>query len=185
MSHDVTNLLIQLSQGNKQVTDEIFPLIYDELKRIAGGYLKNEREEHTLQPTALVHEAYLKLIDQTRVSWQNRAHFLGVAAQVMRRILVDHARHRGAEKRFGRLDKLQLNENIDKAVEMDSELVALDDALKSLAKVDPALAKLVELRFFGALTFEETAEVMEISPRTAKRHWQLARAWLYRNLSQT
>jgi RNA polymerase sigma factor (TIGR02999 family) len=185
MSHDVTNLLIQLSQGNKQVTDEIFPLIYDELKRIAGGYLKNEREEHTLQPTALVHEAYLKLIDQTRVSWQNRAHFLGVAAQVMRRILVDHARHRGAEKRFGRLDKLQLNENIDKAVEMDSELVALDDALKSLAKVDPALAKLVELRFFGALTFEETAEVMGISPRTAKRHWQLARAWLYRNLSQT
>ena len=185
MSHDVTNLLIQLSQGNKQVTDEIFPLIYDELKRIAGGYLKNEREEHTLQPTALVHEAYLKLIDQTRVSWQNRAHFLGVAAQVMRRILVDHARHRGAEKRFGRLDKLQLNENIDKVVEMDSELVALDDALKSLAKVDPALAKLVELRFFGALTFEETAEVMEISPRTAKRHWQLARAWLYRNLSQT
>ena len=185
MSHDVTNLLIQLSQGNKQVTDEIFPLIYDELKRIAGGYLKNEREEHTLQPTALVHEAYLKLIDQTRVSWQNRAHFLGVAAQVMRRILVDHARHRGAEKRFGRLDKLQLNENIDKVVEMDSELVALDDALKSLAKVDPALAKLVELRFFGALTFEETAEVMGISPRTAKRHWQLARAWLYRNLSQT
>ena len=185
MSHDVTNLLIQLSQGNKQVTDEIFPLIYDELKRIAGGYLKNEREEHTLQPTALVHEAYLKLIDQTRVSWQNRAHFLGVAAQVMRRILVDHARHRGAEKRFGQLDKLQLNENIDKAVEMDSELVALDDALKSLAKVDPALAKLVELRFFGALTFEETAEVMGISPRTAKRHWQLARAWLYRNLSQT
>lgn len=185
MSHDVTKLLIQLSQGNDGVVDEIFPLIYDELKRIAGGYLKNERGDHTLQPTALVHEAYLKLIDQTRVSWQNRAHFLGVAAQVMRRILVDHARERAAEKRLGKLDKLQLDENVDKAVEMSGELIALDDALKILAKVDPPLAKLVELRYFGGLTFEETAEVMEISLRTAKRHWQLARAWLHRHLMQT
>jgi RNA polymerase sigma factor (TIGR02999 family) len=185
MSHDVTYLLIQLSEGNRQVTDEIFPLIYDELKRIAGGYLRHEREEHTLQPTALVHEAYLKLIDQTRVSWQNRAHFLGVAAQAMRRILVDHARARAAEKRFGQLDKLQLDENIDQAVELNQELVELDAALDSLAKIDPPLAKLVELRFFGALTFEETAEVMGVSVRTAKRHWQLARAWLHRNLQQT
>jgi RNA polymerase sigma-70 factor, ECF subfamily len=185
MSHDVTKLLIQLSQGDHEVVDEIFPLIYDELKRIAGGYLRNERGDHTLQPTALVHEAYLKLIDQTRVSWQNRAHFIGVAAQVMRRILVDHARGRAAEKRFGKLDKLQLDENVDKAVEMSGELVALDDALKALEKVDPPLAKLVELRYFGGLTFEETAEVMGISLRTAKRHWQLARAWLQRHLTQT
>ena len=163
MAHDVTNLLIQLSQGDERVVDDIFPLIYDELKRIAGGYLKNERDEHTLQPTALVHEAYLKLIDQTRVSWQNRAHFLGVAAQVMRRILVDHARARGAEKRFGGLVKLQLHENVDQAVELSGELIALDDALRSLAEFDPALARLVELRFFGALTFEETAEVLGVS----------------------
>jgi RNA polymerase sigma factor (TIGR02999 family) len=185
MQHDVTDLLMQLSQGNQRVVDDIFPLIYDELKRMAGGYLKNERDEHTLQPTALVHEAYLKLIDQTRVSWQSRAHFFAVAAQVMRRILVDHARARGAEKRFGKLEKLQLNENIDKAVEISGELVALDDALRNLAEVDPPLARLVELRFFGALTFEETAEVLGISPRTAKRHWQLARAWLYRELNRS
>lgn len=185
MADDITKLLIQLSQGNHTAVDEILPLIYDELKRIAGSYLKNERADHTLQPTALVHEAYLKLIDQTRVSWQNRAHFLGVAAQVMRRILVDHARARSAEKRFGGLDKMQLDENIDQSVELSGELIALNDALKTLAEVDPPLAKLVELRYFGGLTFEETAEVLGISLRTAKRHWQLARAWLHRHLKQT
>ncbi|MDQ3801497.1 MAG: sigma-70 family RNA polymerase sigma factor [Acidobacteriota bacterium] len=185
MSHDVTNLLIQLSEGNRTVVNEIFGLIYNELKGIAGNYLRDERAGHTLQPTALVHEAYLKLIDQRSVTWQNRAHFFGVAAQVMRRILVDYARARNAEKRFGKLDKLQLDENIDKAVEMSAELVALDDALKNLAEVDEELAKLVELRYFGGLTFEETAEVMGLSLSTVKRHWKLARAWLYGQLSKT
>jgi RNA polymerase sigma factor (TIGR02999 family) len=185
MSHDVTNLLVQLSDGNQTVVNEIFGLIYNELKGIAGNYLRDERDGHTLQPTALVHEAYLKLIDQRSVTWQNRAHFFGVAAQVMRRILVDYARARNAEKRFGKLDKLQLDENIDKAVEVSAELVALDDALKSLAKVDEQLAKLVELRYFGGLTFEEAAEVMGISLSTVKRHWKLARAWLYGELNKT
>lgn len=185
MSHDVTNLLIQLSDGNQTVVNEIFGLIYNELKGIAGNYLRDERDGHTLQPTALVHEAYLKLIDQRSVTWQNRAHFFGVAAQVMRRILVDHARARNAEKRFGKLNKLQLDENIDKAVEVSAELVALDDALKSLAKVDEQLAKLVELRYFGGLTFEEAAEVLGISLSTVKRHWKLARAWLYGELNKT
>ena len=181
----VTNLLLELSNGNRAVTDNLLPIVYDELKKLAAGYLRRERAGHTLQTTALVHEAYLKLIDQTRVSWQNRAHFFGVAAQVMRRILVDHARAHKAEKRFGGLEKLQLDENIDKAVEMSGELVALDDALKNLAKVDAPMAKLVELRYFGGLTFEEAAEVLGVSVITVKRHWKLARSWLYGQLNQT
>lgn len=152
---------------------------------MAANYLRRERIDHTLQPTALVHEAYIKLIDQQRVSWQNRAHFYGIAAQIMRRILVDHARARNAEKRFGGVEKLQLDENIDKAVELSGELVALDDALDELAKVDPPLAKLVELRYFGGLTFEEVAELQGVSVITAKRHWQLARTWLYGQLNRT
>jgi RNA polymerase sigma-70 factor, ECF subfamily len=182
---NITQLLIALSSGNHATIDDLLPLVYDELKRMAAGYLRRERVDHTLQPTALVHEAYLKLIDQTRVSWQNRAHFFAVAAQVMRRILVDHARAHNAEKRFGALEKLQLDENIDKAVELSGELIALDDALKNLAKVDEPMAKLVELRYFGGLTFEETAEVLGVSVITAKRHWKLARSWLYGQLNQT
>ena len=180
---DITQLLIELSNGNRSTLDDLMPLVYDELKRMAAGYLRRERIDHTLQPTALVNEAYMKLIDQTRVSWQNRAHFFGVAAQVMRRLLVDHARQHNAEKRFGGLEKLQLDENIDKAVELSGELVALDEALKNLAKVDEPMAKLVELRYFGGLTFEETAEVLGVSVVTAKRHWKLARSWLYGQLN--
>ena len=176
---NVTRLLIELSNGNSAVIDALLPMVYAELKKLAASYLRRERAGHTLQPTALVHEAYIKLIDQTRVSWQNRAHFFGVAAQIMRRILVDHARLHGAEKRGGELHKLQLDEDIDKAVEISGELVLLDEALDDLAKHDRQLAKLVELRYFGGLTFEETAEVLGVSVITAKRHWKLARAWLY------
>jgi len=181
---NITQLLIELSGSNRETLDDLLPLVYDELKRMASGYLRRERVDHTLQPTALVNEAYLKLIDQTRVSWQNRAHFFGVAAQVMRRLLIDHARSHNAEKRFGGLEKLQLDENIDKAIEMSDELIALDDALTNLAKVDAPMAKLVELRYFGGLTFEETAEVLGVSVITAKRHWKLARAWLYGQLNK-
>lgn len=181
----ITQQLIELSSGNHSSVNDLLPLVYDELKRMAASYLRRERVDHTLQPTALVHEAYLKLIDQTRVSWQNRAHFFGVSAQVMRRILVDHARLHNAEKRFGGLGKLQFEENIDKAVEFSGELIALDDALKNLAEVDEQMAKLVELRYFGGLTFEETAEVLGVSVITAKRHWKLARAWLHGHLSQS
>ena len=177
-------MLIKLSDGNRETLDDLLPLVYDELKRMAAGYLRRERVDHTLQPTALVNEAYLKLVDQTRVSWQNRAHFFGVAAQVMRRLLIDHARSHNAEKRFGGLEKLQLDENIDKAIEMSDDLIALDDALTTLAKVDAPMAKLVELRYFGGLTFEETAEVLGVSVITVKRHWKLARSWLYGQLNK-
>ena len=176
---EVTQLLIRLTDGDRAVLDELLPLIYGELRRVAAGYLRRESPGHTLQPTALVHEAYLRLVDQTQVRWQNRAHFLGVAAQMMRRILVDHARSRQAEKRGGEFRKLSLDENIDVSDERAAELVNLDDALKKLAEIDPAKSRVVELRFFGGLSVEETAEVLGVSAPTVKRHWRLAKAWLY------
>ena len=180
----VTELLLKLSDGKREVVDELLPLIYDELKRLAASYLRRERSDHTLQPTALVNEAYLKMIDITQVSWQNKAHFIGVAANQMRRILVDHARKHNAEKRGGEFHILTLNEEIDKADEQSTELIALDDALTELAKMDPTKAKIVELRYFGGLTFEEAAEVMGVSVITVKRHWKMTKAWLYGQLSQ-
>jgi len=182
---NITELLLEFSNGKAIAVDALLPIVYDELKRLASNYLRRERSNHTLQPTALVHEAYIRMIDQTRVNWQNRAHFFGIAANVMRRILVDHARQRNAEKRGAEFQKFSLDENVDKAVELSSEMVALDDALKELAKVDPNNARLVELRYFGGLTFEETAEVMNVSVITAKRHWRVARAWLYGQINQT
>ncbi|MCA1814927.1 MAG: sigma-70 family RNA polymerase sigma factor [Acidobacteria bacterium] len=176
---EVTQLLIRLTDGDRAVLDELLPLIYGELRRVAAGYLRRESPGHTLQPTALVHEAYLRMVDQTQVRWQNRAHFLGVAAQMMRRILVDHARSRQAEKRGGALPKLSLDENIDVSDERAAELVALDEALKKLAEIDPEKSRLVELRFFGGLSVEETAEVLGVSAPTVKRHWRMAKAWLY------
>ena len=176
---DITQMLISVSEGNKEAVNQIFPYIYDELRKLAGGYLRRERQDHTLQPTALVHEAYMKLIDQNRVKWQNRAHFFGVAAQIMRRILLDHARSRFAEKRGGTAEKLALEEGVQIAAEgKDSQLIALDEALNELAKFDPDKARIVELRFFGGLSIEETAEVMQMSAPTINRHWKLARAWL-------
>ena len=176
---DVTRLLIRLTDGDRAVLDDLLPLIYGELRRQAAGYLRRERQGHTLQPTALVHEAYLRLIDQTQVQWQNRAHFFGVAAQMMRRILVDHARQQQAEKRGGEFQKLSLDENIDVSGERASDLVALDEALERLHTLDPQKARVVELRFFGDLSVEETAEVLGVSAPTVKRQWRMAKAWLF------
>jgi RNA polymerase sigma factor (TIGR02999 family) len=184
-SQQLTQMLIQLSEGNAQMVDDILPLIYDELRRLAGNYLRRERSDHTLQPTALVHEAYIKLIDQTQVKWQNRAHFFGIAANIMRRILVDYARQHKAEKRGGAAEKMPLEEEILIVSEGKSaELLALDEALENLAKLDPQKSKIVELRYFGGLSVEETAEVLGVSEITVKRHWRMAKAWLYGQLSQ-
>jgi RNA polymerase sigma factor (TIGR02999 family) len=177
-AENVTQLLIELSNGNRATVDLLLPLIYDELRRLAVGYLRRERAGHTLQATALVHEAYLRLADQSRMNWQNRAHFFGVAAQIMRRLLVDYARKHNAEKRGADFQKLSLDENIDKAVERGQEILALDRALEALAEVDEQKARMVELRYFGGLTVEETAEVMGVTPITIKRHWRMAKAWL-------
>jgi RNA polymerase sigma factor (TIGR02999 family) len=175
----VTQLLIQLTGGDRAVMEDLLPVVYDELRRLAANYLRRERPGHTLQPTALVHEAYMRLVDQTQVNWQNRAQFFGVAAQMMRRILVDHARQHNAEKRGHDFQKLSLDENIDKAVERSTELLMLDDALHELHAVDEQKSRIVELRYFGGLTVEETAEVLGVTPITIKRHWRMAKAWLY------
>lgn len=184
MSRDVTRLLQEMSDGNRAVVDELMPLVYAELRRLAGSFLRGERVGHTLQPTALVNEAYLRLIDQRRVRWRNRAHFFGIAARLMRRILVDHARRRQAAKRGGDAIVLTLDEALI-ADETDVDLVALDDALRGLGEMDPDLVRLVEMRFFGGLTIEETAEAMGVSPATVKREWSTARAWLHRELGST
>ncbi len=185
-THSATRLLNELSKGDQSVLNELLPIIYDELKRLAAGYLRRERIDHTLQPTALVNEAYLKMIDIDRVSWQNRAHFVAVAANQMRRILVDHACHHNALKRGGEFHILTLNEEIDKAAdEQTAELIDLDDALDELAQIDPAKAKIVELRYFGGLTMEETAEVLGVSTITVKRHWKITKAWLYGRLAKS
>ena len=181
---NVTKLLLDLSGGDRSAVDLLLPVIYDELRKLAANYLRRERPDHTLQPTALVHEAYLHLVDQTRVNWQNRAHFFGVAAQIMRRLLIDHARKHNAEKRGQDYEKLSLDENIDRSVERSGDLIALDDALNALATFDEQKARLVELRYFGGLSIEETADVMGVTPTTVKRHWRLAKAWLYGELQR-
>jgi RNA polymerase sigma-70 factor, ECF subfamily len=190
MNHEetpqITQMLIELTEGNQDVVNLILPHIYDELRRLAGSYLRRERGNHTLQPTALVHEAYMKLIDQRNVKWQNRAHFFGIAAQVMRRILMDHARKHMAGKRGGNAEVLPLEEEIlVVSQDKNAELIALDDALEDLAKMDPQKAKVVELRYFGGLSIEETAEVMGISVPTVNRHWRMAKAWLFAQLDRT
>ena len=182
---EVTQLLIKLTDGNESALENLLPLIYDELRRLASSYLRRERKDHTLQPTALVHEAYLKLVDQTQVQWQNRAHFFGVAAQIMRRLLVDHARRHTADKRGGEAEKLPLEEEILVVAggaanqEKSVELLALDEALENLEKIDPRKSRIVELRYFSGLSVEETAEVIGVSPVTVKREWRMAKAWLY------
>jgi RNA polymerase sigma-70 factor, ECF subfamily len=183
-THGVTDLLRNLSNGKREALDLLLPLIYDELKRLAASYLRRERSDHTLQPTALVNEAYLKMIDITQVSWQNKAHFIGVAANQMRRILIDHARQHNAMKRGGEFHILTLNEEIDKAGEQSTELIELDDALNELAKMDEIKAKIVELRYFGGLTMDEAAEVLGVSTITVKRHWKMTKAWLYGRLAK-
>ena len=181
---DVIVLLAELTKGNEEAASRLIPLVYTELRRLASSYMRKERTDHTLQATALVHEAYLKLIEQRAVSWQSRAHFFGISAQIMRRILVDHARGHLRDKRGGGQIEVPLDEAIVFAPQQSSELVKLDQALDRLVQFDPRQAKIVELRFFGGLTVEETAEVMAISPKTVKRDWSIAKAWLHGELKQ-
>ena len=179
----VTQLLIDWSEGDQTALDKLMPLVYDELRRLASNYLRRERREHTLQPTALVNEAYLRLIDQRNARWQNRAQFFGISAQLMRRILVDHARQHQAAKRGGS-DQKRLS--ITRAEGMTSQpavdLLALNEALDELSKMDPQQSRIVELKFFGGLSIDETAEVLGIGHATVEREWKLARAWLRRQL---
>jgi len=180
---EVTNLLIELKNGNRDAESRLMPLVYGELRRLAGLYMRGERPGHTLQATALVHEAYLRLVGYEDVDWQNRAHFFGVAANLMRRILVDHARAKQAKKRGGGDQKVSLDQAVLVRPEAPEQFLALDEALERLAKRDPRQARIVELRYFGGLSEEETAEVLEISVRTVKRDWNVARAWLYQQLN--
>jgi RNA polymerase sigma factor (TIGR02999 family) len=171
------------SRGKPPSLDTLMPLVYQELRRLAAAYLRRERPGQTLQPTALVHEAYLRLMKDRPDRWQNRAHFCAIAAHSMRQILIERARARGAQKRGGAQPRVTLDEGLVAGGERSFDLVALDDALERLAAIDPEQARLVELRFFGGLTVEETAEAMHISPATVKRHWAVARAWLARELA--
>jgi RNA polymerase sigma-70 factor (ECF subfamily) len=179
----VTVLLNAASAGDGEAPEKVLELVYDDLRRLASAYLKNESNAQTLQATALVHEAYLRLVDWQNVSWQNRAHFFAVAAQVMRRILIDHARAKHAQKRdFGQ--KIALDEAVSFSVEKEFDLLALDEALMSLEKVDARQARIVELRFFGGLSLAETAHVLGISETTIKREWTFAKAWFQRELAR-
>jgi len=177
-SAEVTQLLQGVRDGDERAISRLMPLVYGELRRLAGRYMRDERGNHTLQPTALVHEAYLRLVDQKGVKWQGRAHFMGVAAQMMRRILVDHARGHARVKRGGAQIRVPLEEAMV-LPENDGQLLALDEALKRLSEIDPRQSRIVELRFFGGLSVEETAEVLGVSPKTVKRDWSVARAWLH------
>jgi RNA polymerase sigma factor (TIGR02999 family) len=183
-SPDITQLLKDWSDGDGQAPAQLMPLVYQELRRLADHYMSHERVSHTLQPTALVNEAYLRLIDQTRVNWQNRAHFFGIAAQLMRRILLDHARAHHAGKRGGVAKRLSLDEAAILPEERASDLIALDEALEELAKFDERKSRIVELRFFGGLGVDETAEVLGIHRATVLRDWAVAKAWLHRELSK-
>lgn len=182
MTNDITQLLNDYQNGNKKALDELFPLVYDELRRLAASRMRSERGEHTLQPTALVHEAYLRLIAQHSADWQNRAHFFGLAAEMMRRILVNHAVKNNADKRFGNQTRLALDEMVDFTRGQDVNLVRLDEALDRLAELDAKQAKIIELKFFAGLTSEEIAEVLGVSDSTVKREWRIAKAWLHDEL---
>jgi RNA polymerase sigma-70 factor, ECF subfamily len=183
-AHEVTLLLSALSRGDEDAGAKLIPVVYDELRRLAGGYMRRERADHTLQATALVHEAFLKLVEQQSVNWQSRAHFFGVAAQLMRRILIDHARGHLRQKRGGEHKKVSLNDALIFSPEQSAELIAVDESLQRLAKLDERQARVVELRFFGGLSVEEAAAVLGISAKTVKRDWSVARAWLYADLKE-
>lgn len=184
LPQDVTQLLVQWSKGDSQALDALIPLVYSELRRLARHYLQQEKQGHTLSSTALVHEAYMRLVKQKDVTWQSRAHFFGVASQMMRRILVDHARRRGYAKRGGGALTLALDAAVTTSQQREIDLVALDDALVGLAKLDERQSRMVELRFFGGLSIEETSEVLGVSTPTVKRDWASARAWLFREISR-
>lgn len=176
---EVTRLLKDWGNGDSAALDQLIPIVYAELRTIAARYLRRERQDHTLQPTALVNEAYLRLIDQKQVEWQNRAHFVGVAAQMMRRILVDHARSHNRAKRGGGAPKVSLDEAVAISEDRANDLVELDEALTALAVFDERKSRVVEMKYFGGLSVEETAEVLKVSVITVARDWKLAKAWLY------
>lgn len=182
---EVTGLLNQLNAGNRDAMSELVPLVYAELRRLAGRYMRRERPNGTIQATALVHEAYLRLVDQREVHWQNRAHFLAIAAQAMRRILVSRARASHASKRGSGVDDLPIDEVVIASAEPAVDLQALDTALERMRLSDPVQSQIVELRFFGGLTVEETAEVLQTSESTVKREWRIAKAWLRRELGES
>ena len=181
---DVSQLLVAWNNGEQDALEQLTPLVYNELHRLAHRYMDRERHGHLLQPTALVHEAYQRLINLKNVSWQNRAHFFAVSAQLMRRILVDYARSRLYRKRGGEWRQVQLNEAVAVFPDRQTDIVALDDALRTLADIDPRKGRVVEMRFFGGLSIKETAEVLNVSPETVLRDWRLAKVWLLRQLSQ-
>jgi len=184
-SQQISNLLQRWSEGDSEALDELMPLVYGELRRMARRYMRQQPPDHTLQTTALIHEAYLRLVGREEKRWENRAHFFGVAAQAMRHILIDYARGRNRGKRGGGGQRVQLDEAMTICPERSAELVALDEALTELAKLDDRRSKVVELRFFGGLTEEEVAEVLKVSPRTVSSDWSLARSWLLRELSKS
>jgi len=180
---NITELLVGYGRGDKEALDQLMPVVYDELRRQAARYLRREQAGNTLQTTALIHEAYVRLVDQRNVQWQNRAHFFGIAAQMMRRILVDHARAKKRVKRGGSDVRVSLGDETVAVKGQDLDLIALDEALERLAQIDEQQSRVVELRFFSGLTVEETAEVMGISKATVKRDWSMAKAWLHREIS--
>jgi len=181
---EVTVLLQQLADGRADAAERLWPLVYDELRRLADRYLKDEPKDHTLQPTALVNEAYLSLAGSEAHEWEGRAHFFGVAARAMRRILIDHARRRRSAKRGGQFKRIPLMERARLPLLEDDRLIALDEALTRLNRIDPRLAKLVELRFFGGLNFDQAARLLEVAPITAKRMWKMAKGWLNREIQE-
>ena len=183
---DVTRLLVSWSQGDQAALDQLMPLVYGELRRLASAYLRRERSNHTLQSTALVHEAFMRLVNQQEVQWRNRAHFFAIAAQMIRRILVDYARAQHTEKRGSGSVKLELDEAMAAPLEsgFDLDVLALNDALDQLSRLDVRQSRIVELRFFAGLSIEETAEIMKLSPASIKREWNSARAWLFREMTR-
>lgn len=181
----VTVLLREFAAGDKTALDRLIPLLYPELQKLARGYLRNERKAHTLQPTALVHEAYARLVKQSQPDYQNRAHFMGVAAQVMRQILIDHARSRNADKRGGPVSNVSFDEAINAPAERPLAIIAVDEALNELAKIDPLKARLVEMRFFGGMTAEDSAEALNLPVAHVRRQLRVGQAWLQRELDRT
>ena len=181
--HEITQLLAEWSDGNQTALDKLYPLVYDELHKMANRYMKRERKDHTLQTTALINEAYVRMVDQKNVHWENRAHFFAISAQIMRRILIDHARRHHYAKRGGGALKVSLDETAMVASDPASDMLLLDEALNRLAEMDPRRGQVVELRYFGGLNNEEIAGVLKISENTVTRDWNMARAWLYQELS--
>ena len=181
--HEITQLLAEWSNGNQTALDKLYPLVYDELHKMANRYMKRERKDHTLQTTALINEAYVRMVDQKNVHWENRAHFFAISAQIMRRILIDHARRHHYAKRGGGALRVSLDETAIVAGDPASDMLLLDEALNRLAEIDPRRGQVVELRYFGGLNNEEIAGVLKISENTVTRDWNMARAWLYQELS--